>query len=162
MKKNSKSALMLMELIIAILFFSVSSAICVQLFVSSHIKSQNSADLSIATNQAQTVAEMFIALDGDIQALAKEVYAKKSYDNTYVCYYNQQGEFDSKDFSYYELRFSPKIIQGINSLDIYTYKKDFADQPPIYSLQISCYTQQTQQKVVADKWTIKNKQTQGL
>ncbi|MBD5548796.1 MAG: hypothetical protein HDQ97_15665 [Lachnospiraceae bacterium] len=67
--KSSKSGLFLMELILSILFFSLSSAICVQLFVKSHLISQQSVDLNIAVEWCQNVAETFYGTNGNIDEM---------------------------------------------------------------------------------------------
>ena len=51
------SSLFLMELILAILFFSITSAVCVQFFVKSHILSQDSKALTLAVNECSAIAE---------------------------------------------------------------------------------------------------------
>lgn len=66
---SSKTGLFLLELIIAILFFSVSGAICVQLFVQSHITSRNSVELSRAVEWCQNVAEAFYGCDGNVKEM---------------------------------------------------------------------------------------------
>ena len=53
-----RSSLFLMELMIAILFFSLASAVCVQLFVKSHLLTREAADLNQAVSQAQSAAEV--------------------------------------------------------------------------------------------------------
>lgn len=55
--KAKNSSLFLLELIIAILFFSICSAICVQLFVSSHLLTKRTTTLNMALNQATSAAE---------------------------------------------------------------------------------------------------------
>ena len=67
---RSKSGLFLMELIIAICFFAVSSAICVQLFAHAHTLSQRSKGIQMAVLNAQSVAAGFRGLEGDVDALA--------------------------------------------------------------------------------------------
>lgn len=67
--KSSKSGLFLMELILSILFFSLSSAICIQLFVKSHLISQQSLDLNHALEDCQNVAEAFYGCNGDIDEM---------------------------------------------------------------------------------------------
>lgn len=52
------SSLFLMELILAILFFSIASAVCVQFFVKSHLLSQDSNTLNHAANECASVAEL--------------------------------------------------------------------------------------------------------
>ena len=64
--KHSKSGLFLMELIIALLFFSLASTVCVRLFVKSATLSQDTVDLTYAISQAQNLAECYSSCDGDI------------------------------------------------------------------------------------------------
>ena len=45
---NSRSSLFLIELIIAILFFSLVSAVCLRAFARSHILTENARDLNAA------------------------------------------------------------------------------------------------------------------
>lgn len=60
-----KTGLFLMELIIAILFFSLAAAICVQLFVKSHTISERSIALNHSILLTQNTAEIFYATNGD-------------------------------------------------------------------------------------------------
>ncbi len=64
--KHSKSGLFLMELIIALLFFSLASTICVHLFVKSSTLSDDTVELTYAVSQAQNLAEIYTACEGDI------------------------------------------------------------------------------------------------
>lgn len=52
------SSLFLMELILAILFFSVASAVCVEFFVKSHLMSRDSESLTHAVNECAGAAEI--------------------------------------------------------------------------------------------------------
>lgn len=58
-----------MELIIALLFFALSSTVCIRLFVNAHSLSQQTVDQNFALNYAQNMAEAFTGCDGDIQTL---------------------------------------------------------------------------------------------
>lgn len=51
------SSLFLMELMLAILFFSIASAVCVQIFVKSHLLSEESKALNRAVNACANLAE---------------------------------------------------------------------------------------------------------
>ncbi len=64
-RNSSKTGLFLMELILAVLLFAISGAICIQLFVNSHIVSQKSVDLNHSILWAQNVAETFYACNGN-------------------------------------------------------------------------------------------------
>lgn len=68
-RSNSSLSLFLMELIIAILFFSLAAAVCVRLFVSAHIMAENTEDLNNATIWSQNLAEAFTGTDGDLRRL---------------------------------------------------------------------------------------------
>lgn len=63
-RHNNTSSLFLLELILAVLFFSVASALCIQIFIKAHLMSQNARDLNFAVNEVTSTAEQFSA---DIQ-----------------------------------------------------------------------------------------------
>lgn len=67
--KHSKSSLFLMELIIALLFFSLASTVCIRLFVKAHSLSSQTVDMNHAVNYAQNMAETFVGCEGDLQAM---------------------------------------------------------------------------------------------
>lgn len=67
--KSSKSGLFLMEMILSILFFSLSSAVCIQLFVKSHLISRQSVDLNCAVEYCQNVAEAFYGCNGNLDEM---------------------------------------------------------------------------------------------
>lgn len=71
MNNNARKAgLFLMELIIAILFFSLAATICIQLFVKSHMISERSIALNHSILLAQNTAEIFYATNGDPEKMA--------------------------------------------------------------------------------------------
>lgn len=75
---TSKTGLFLMELIIAILFFAVSGAICVQLFLQSHLISKDSVELNHAVEWCQNVAESFYGCEGNPEEMMQ------LFDNSYI------------------------------------------------------------------------------
>lgn len=58
---NSKSSLFLMEMMIAILFFSLASAVCLRMFTKSSQMSKDTTNLNMAVNQAGNAAELLKA-----------------------------------------------------------------------------------------------------
>lgn len=75
------SSLFLMELIIAILFFSASSAVCVQFFVKSHLLSNDSNALNHAVNECAGAAEIIDSTD-DVESslnMLKRLYPNGTY-----------------------------------------------------------------------------------
>lgn len=67
--KHSRSSLFLMELIMAILFFSLTSAVCIRLFVRAHTISQDTINQNNALAQAQNLAEAWLAAEGEASGL---------------------------------------------------------------------------------------------
>ena len=74
--KTSRSGLFLLELMIVILFFAVTSAVCVNLFVQAHLTSTAGGELTAATREVQSAAEWLKAVDGDLEKLAAQLDAK--------------------------------------------------------------------------------------
>ena len=60
MKKlsSSRSELLLMEIILSILFFSLASAVCLQLFVKASLLGRDTAELDMAVRCAVSAAEL--------------------------------------------------------------------------------------------------------
>ena len=54
-RHNNTSSLFLLELILAVLFFSVASALCIQIFTKAHLMSQDARDLNFAVNYGDTL-----------------------------------------------------------------------------------------------------------
>ena len=64
-RHNNTSSLFLLELILAVLFFSVASALCIQIFTKAHLMSQDARDLNFAVNEVSSMAEQMS--DGTLQ-----------------------------------------------------------------------------------------------
>lgn len=79
-----KTGLFLMELIIAILFFSLAAAICIQLFVKSHMISERNIALNHSILLAQNTAEIFYATNGDPEKMASLLGCGESSDTAAV------------------------------------------------------------------------------
>lgn len=68
--KPARSSLFLIELIIAILFFSAGSAVCVRAFAQAHLMSQAASDLSFASAQVSSAASVIRYTDGSPEAVS--------------------------------------------------------------------------------------------
>ena len=66
---HSKTTLFLMELIISLLFFSLASTVCVQLFVKSRNLSRQTTELNYGVTAAQNLAEAFYGCQGELDAV---------------------------------------------------------------------------------------------
>ncbi|HEX3038225.1 MAG TPA: hypothetical protein VHO94_04440 [Oscillospiraceae bacterium] len=69
MKQASKVNPFFVEIILVILFFAVSVAVTLQLFVAAHGKAQQSTELNAAVMKAQTVAESLAGATNSDQLL---------------------------------------------------------------------------------------------
>ncbi len=100
---RSKSGLFLMELIIVILFFSISAAICMKVFSTAKIKSDYSRDISSASFVAQSCADSFKAYNGDALKISSAMNGKESKDGVVVYFDSDWCATDSKSKSKYVL-----------------------------------------------------------
>ena len=99
------SSLFLMELILAILFFSVASAVCVQFFVKSHLLSQDSNALNHAANECANVAEVLDTAEtvADGITLLNHLYP----DNAYTDNSQDNPSTEAEITIYYDENFLP-------------------------------------------------------
>lgn len=101
--KHSKSSLFLMEIIIAILFFSLASTVCIQLFVKAHLLSVQTIEQNHAVVSAQNLAELFLAAEGDFTQIA-DLYpaceADASNGTIMVFFDSEWKECDSSAYRY--------------------------------------------------------------
>lgn len=70
MRQHARSSLFLLELIVAICFFSITAAICTRVFAAAHLQSIHTQDLNQAIAHTQSAAEAFRSTDGTLEALA--------------------------------------------------------------------------------------------
>lgn len=71
--KSSKSNLFLLELIISILFFSIASAACIQLFVKAHLLDNKTKEQNLAVTWSQNLAELWQFSAGDMSIVYKQL-----------------------------------------------------------------------------------------
>ncbi|MCI8993914.1 MAG: hypothetical protein HFG80_14620 [Eubacterium sp.] len=57
-RSNSRSSLFLMEIMLAVLFFSIAGALCLQMFAKSHQMENDTTNLSMAANHVQSTVEL--------------------------------------------------------------------------------------------------------
>lgn len=109
-RSKSKSSLFLMEMIVTLLFFSIASAICVQLFAQSHILSRQADELNMAVSVSQSFIEVMRGTDGSMDAIAEQFpYAERIDANTLEQYYDADyAECSYEDACYVaEITLSP-------------------------------------------------------
>lgn len=102
---NSKTSLFLMEIIIAILFFSLASAVCLRLFAAAHIMSDQDKNLNNAILWSQNLSESFYGADGKI-LVVKNLYPQaylasedNETDGTIILFFDDNWEMIDSSIS---------------------------------------------------------------
>ncbi|MCI8549255.1 MAG: hypothetical protein HFI68_01465 [Lachnospiraceae bacterium] len=68
-QREHRSSLFLLELILVIFFFSLASAVCIQLFVKAHLTEKETKELNRAVPLAESGAEAFHSVSGNLEEL---------------------------------------------------------------------------------------------
>lgn len=145
-RMSSRSGLFLLELIISILFFSLASAVCIQLFVKAHLMDQNSRNLTNSIKLCENFAEIYTSVNGDITLLSSvyadaEISASENYElQTFCMYYDSDWESCSSSEAAYLLSadFSKRnCTAGI--LYTATVHTSEPNTLPIYELTVTVY-----------------------
>ena len=138
---NSKASLFLMELMIVILFFSISSAVCIQLFVKAHtinIENQNETSANLI---AQNISECFLSTNGEmVQTLSYlDAYTKLNHsalvyydDNWTICDKNDARFIETltftKDNKFHNMMIVIKDLKKNRNLYTLTLKKHIQER----------------------------------
>ena len=139
-KTPRRSSLFLLELILAIFFFCLASAVCVRFFAKSHVLSQETTNLDMAVNQTSSFAELFRS-DGDFFALVTErcpdaVLA--SDQTTITLCYDKDWQVSSADSAAFCLTMEIKDDAPLTS-GCFTMTQ-ISDEDTIYTLNAEKYT----------------------
>lgn len=137
------SSLFLMELILAILFFSIASAVCVQFFVKSHLLSEKAQELNISANEISSTAELILA-SKDLQSAAdsiSSVYPDAVVQNSSIIgvYYDKDFHPCEKDDAVYCLNIN--FTQKNTMMDVVLTMNKQETGTIIYSLDFSHHIQ---------------------
>lgn len=138
--KHSRSSLFLMEMIVAILFFSLASAVCIQLFAKSHTLSKQTVSQNQAIIQAQNLAESYLALEGDFEQIAALFDAADADASTYCLklYFDNEWAPATTSAALYqaEMLCRPDDGTGLITADI-TVTELGSSAKEIYSLHVA-------------------------
>lgn len=141
--RTHKSSLFLIELILAIAFFSLASAVCLQLFVKSHLLSRETTQLNTGVNLVTSTAEIFRQNYGDMDAIADllpELQQQKSVD-FYSAYYNEDGVPCTKADAAYKLTLTPDYTEDMALATIKISLTE--DNHSIYELPVQIHVPHT-------------------
>ncbi len=133
---NTRSSLFLIELIIAILFFSLGSAVCVQAFAKAHTLTAQARDLSFASSTVSAAANVIKSTDGSL-AQVQEYFPQAVTDgeNTIAVYYDAGFAPCSDADAAYTMRITTDAPGLIRTAGIRMFDRD---GEKLYELFLSC------------------------
>jgi Tfp pilus assembly protein PilV len=122
---TSKSGVFLLELILVILFFSIASTVCIEMFVKSYTMNSESTQLNTGIQISETLAESFKSSQTDYDL-----------NTTVTNYYDEDGLPSTANDSFYYATIFYSSNESIRSAHIELYTSDQL----IYSLTIDKHT----------------------
>ena len=132
--KSSKSSLFLMEILICILFFSIASAFCVQLFAKAHLLDQKTGRQNLTVMWTQNLSELWKHYDGNLSlvhaqltndyAASADAFCFSKETQTLSLYFNADCQPDADNASYV---ITLKNNAYNESLRLYTATISFSD-----------------------------------
>ena len=148
----SQSALFLMELILAAAFLSLSSVVCIRLYLYAHTLSAASLAKTQAVRESQNIGSSWLSSDGSL-ADALSLYLETTNHvegrmvpeeaDSFVLYYNSDWELlpSSQDAAFcIELSLKKNSGTGISTLLLSASEwKDNAPQTSCYSIEFKRY-----------------------
>lgn len=148
----SQSALFLMELILAAAFLSLSSVVCIRLYLYAHTLSAASLAKTQAVRESQNIGSSWLSSDGSLaDTLALYLETTNSVEDrmvpeeadSFVLYYNSDWELlpSSQDAAFFiELSLKKNSGTGISTLLLSASEwKDNAPQTSCYSIEFKRY-----------------------
>lgn len=130
-----QSSMFLIELMIAILFLSLCSAICIRLFINARLTANESYELTQSVTSAQNIAEIIEAAIDENTTADLETLNRYYDDNFNICVKEQAVYFSNIIFTYSTNMISAdiSILQNSDtelSNPIYTLHVDYAVSRP--------------------------------
>ena len=130
---KSRSGLLLIELILAILFFALGSAVCIHIFAQAYLDSRNARNLSFASVQVSSAASVIRHTDGSADAVSEYYPHAQESDGELLIFYNQEQQPCSSPDAVYTLRIHTDR-SGIRETSVLTMTGNNGDT--LYELEI--------------------------
>ena len=132
-RNSSKSSLFLIELIIAILFFSIGSAVCVRAFVKAHSLSTEANDLSFASAQVSSMASVLKYTDRSYASIREHFPDAAKSDDDFLDFYDEEGTSCPEKDAVFTLHAETSEESGMIHAQIYMER---AGADPLYELEL--------------------------
>jgi hypothetical protein len=126
-KRTDSSSLFLMEIVLAILLFAMTAAICISIFANAHTVSRSSEELSAAASETENAASVLRSSSserGFINSM-KDLFPEASVnESTVTVWYDESFEECSREKASYRLTASlDDSDSSLLTADISFYKK---------------------------------------
>ena len=139
---KSKTSLFLMELIITILLFAACGAVCVRLFVTSYVMTQDTVELNEAVSIAQGFAEVMRGTDGDIDSVLEHYPdAIRGGEGFFEVFYDEDFEICGYENASYVSDVTMTPNGAIQNLEVRVVR--LSDYKEIYTLDATKYMNST-------------------
>jgi|GEM_PF-2682894 len=137
-KYTNRSNLLLLEIIIALLFFSVSSGVCIQIFIKSHTISDNSKTLDFAVTQSASLGEILTEGGDAYTAMSMYYQTPEIQDGSYLFYFDENYKICKMEDYCYRIVVKPETDK--DGLPAYTITTNHQQSlSPLYVLTVISY-----------------------
>lgn len=133
-QKNTRSGLFLTELMIAVLFFALGSAVCIQVFVKAYTVNQDARCLSFASLEVSGAASAVKYTDGSPASLKKYFPMLTEEADELVIYYDKKFRECEKSKGFFAMHISVSQEGSVNHAHIRVTAPDRTED--IYSLSL--------------------------
>ncbi len=134
--QHAKSSLFLMEMMVVILFFALTSAICVHLFVQSYQTAKHSEALANGVLQAESAAEVYKSTAGDLEQTAVLLNADWAEEKGLMLAYDAHWQPAEEGRMAYTLTMSESDEAVVPTAEVLI---SAADGSEIYRLSVKAY-----------------------
>lgn len=134
-----RSNLFLMEMILAILFFALAGAVCIQLFVKARVLSENTSARNQSLVLAKSAASAFEAGDGNLATLKEDYPYSRIEDSTLKIFYDGNWKPCEKKDQIYEMQITIENQNG--NLTTASIAVTDSKNEELLRLKADCYQQ---------------------
>lgn len=122
-KRHSRTGLLLMEIILAILFFSVAAACCLQVFAGASRLSHRAKQLKLAVNSTENLLQQLKAVEGET-GLLEEFYPEAEGLEEGILCFDEEGIPCPPEEAEYSLHFQTVKKEATAEAEVVCYDKN--------------------------------------
>ena len=117
-RKDARASLFLIELIIAVLFFALGSAVCAQAFARAHTVSRQAKELAFASATVSSAAEALEYSDGSLEAFRTWFPEAYEQDGALEAAYDASLAPCGREVGSYTLHAAARQTEGVRRAEI--------------------------------------------